>query len=216
MAKINYVLMIVVDPQSKTAVGLIKNKGPEFLIGKFTFPGGKIEPGESVEAAASRELLEEAGVVIPEDGWQKVGFTETAEYTLHVVGALSDQVAHAKQMEEELIFVMDLQEHYSKALRYGSRYTPDFIEIVDKAMEKLGIALDKSPDFEKANRWGKCFAEATMPRLRKELKEISAVAKACGSGPETDEMLYSLRRELRSRAARKAARTRKRNRKVKG
>lgn len=40
-------------------------EGP--LFGKMEFPGGKIEPGETPEEAARREVHEEVGFVIPKD-----------------------------------------------------------------------------------------------------------------------------------------------------
>ncbi|HMN97005.1 MAG TPA: (deoxy)nucleoside triphosphate pyrophosphohydrolase [Phycisphaerales bacterium] len=45
---------------------LVSRRRPDdSLGGKWEFPGGKIEPGESPEAAATRELFEELGVRHP-------------------------------------------------------------------------------------------------------------------------------------------------------
>lgn len=41
---------------------LVARRGHGPLAGFWEFPGGKIEPGESVEAAARRECIEELGV----------------------------------------------------------------------------------------------------------------------------------------------------------
>eukprot|EP01047_Picozoa_sp_COSAG01_P116468 COSAG01_NODE_45136_length_412_cov_0.817891_1_plen_59_part_10 len=35
--------------------------------GEFTFPGGAVDGGESIEAAARREVGEELGVAVPAD-----------------------------------------------------------------------------------------------------------------------------------------------------
>lgn len=44
------------------AVLLVK-RGREPSKGQFAFPGGRVEPGESLEQAARRELMEETGLV---------------------------------------------------------------------------------------------------------------------------------------------------------
>jgi 8-oxo-dGTP pyrophosphatase MutT (NUDIX family) len=210
VTKIYYVLMIAVDAGTKNAVGLVKSKGPKFLIGKLTFPGGKIEPGESVKAAASREMLEEAGIEIAPEQWREVTVTETEEYALHVVAALSDKVATARQMETELIFVMNLQEHYNKALRDGRTYTPDFVPLVEKAASTLGLVLRRETDLEwvKNSRWLVYFKKAPIAELRRELKETRAVMGAIGESIELKEIEAVLKYELHSRAAKKGARAR--------
>ena len=52
------------DPTSQVLLGYKKTG---FGQGKFTGFGGKVEPGESIEAAAQRELVEETSIQVPID-----------------------------------------------------------------------------------------------------------------------------------------------------
>ncbi len=140
MSRIRYVLMVVIDPKGEDAIGLLKTKGPEFLIGKLTFPGGKIEPEESVFTAASRELREETGVRLPAKQWHFAGYKSTDEFELHIVAARSKYVHEAKQMEAEPVLILPLAQHCRKAKESPSEYTPDFLQVVAKSLVALKIS----------------------------------------------------------------------------
>jgi 8-oxo-dGTP diphosphatase len=52
---------------------LMRRAGTGFFDGLFSLPGGHVEPGESLRAAAGRELWEETGLRVDEDDLQWMG-----------------------------------------------------------------------------------------------------------------------------------------------
>ena len=55
---------ILDGPDRPTRVLAARRSGPAELAGRWEFPGGKVEPGETCEAALVREIEEELGVAI--------------------------------------------------------------------------------------------------------------------------------------------------------
>lgn len=60
--KLEWVTTFVFSPTFGKVLLVKKNRGPDRVLGKCTGVGGKIEPGETPEAAAIREVAEEAGI----------------------------------------------------------------------------------------------------------------------------------------------------------
>lgn len=131
---IQYVLLIVHDPVADAVVGLLKQRGPEFLIGKLTFPGGKPESGETPEQAATREFREEAGLSVPVGAWKFV----CRSSVVMVLAATSADVLKAHQCDDEPVFVMSVPRQLEYAARSPALYVPDFIVLLQAALATLG------------------------------------------------------------------------------
>lgn len=57
------VAVVIVSHEGRVLVGIRPDDAAE-EAGRHEFPGGKLEPGETVAMAAARECLEEAGVAV--------------------------------------------------------------------------------------------------------------------------------------------------------
>nr|WP_294692861.1 (deoxy)nucleoside triphosphate pyrophosphohydrolase [uncultured Friedmanniella sp.] len=74
-----------------------RRSGPPALAGRWELPGGKVEPGESAEAALHRELVEELGVrvrlgaeLVPDAGrtWPLTPGLELRAWWCELVGGI--------------------------------------------------------------------------------------------------------------------------------
>jgi len=74
---------VVKDAQGRFLL-VLRTKDPE--AGRWTVPGGSVEPGETLAQAAAREVLEETGILVRvvHEVWSlDVPFGEDAVYEIH-------------------------------------------------------------------------------------------------------------------------------------
>lgn len=87
MGDLNYLMTVVaaalVRPDG--CILMQKRRAGTSLAGLWEFPGGKIDPGESPEAALVRELQEELGIAVRSDTLQAVSFASAPLTGRHLV-----------------------------------------------------------------------------------------------------------------------------------
>lgn len=107
---IHYVAVIALSTQLSRIAVLVKQKGPAHLIGKVTVPGGKVEEGETIFAAAIREFREEAGVTLPVDRLRLFSGVTGEDYPLTFVTCDTPRITNVAAQEGELekVYLEDL------------------------------------------------------------------------------------------------------------
>lgn len=83
MKIVNVVAVALMDADGR--ILLAQRPQGKAMAGLWEFPGGKIEPGETPEAAMHRELKEELGITLCERCFAPVTFVSHAYETFHLV-----------------------------------------------------------------------------------------------------------------------------------
>jgi 8-oxo-dGTP diphosphatase len=84
---LNYLMTVVAAAlvRSDGCILMQKRRAGTSLAGLWEFPGGKIDPGESPEAALVRELQEELGIAVGSDTMEAVSFASAPLTGRHLV-----------------------------------------------------------------------------------------------------------------------------------
>ena len=104
-AKRSFVLALLYSMDGRRVV-LMRRSRPAWQAGRVNALGGGIIDGETPASAARREVREECGVDVPE--WTEVLVWEDAEYRMHVMRAFSERAAEARTMEDQEVFLADV------------------------------------------------------------------------------------------------------------
>jgi len=78
-----------------------RRTAPPEAAGRWEFPGGKVEPGESPEAAVVREIREELGCAVEVTGWLPGEVSIGERHVLTVALAVLTQGAHPDPREHD-------------------------------------------------------------------------------------------------------------------
>jgi 8-oxo-dGTP pyrophosphatase MutT (NUDIX family) len=109
---IRYVLCIVgCGPQEALLYPMVRKTRPEWQAGLLNFPGGKIHDHEPMATAASREFLEETGVLIAQTKWRQIAvLRRDHDFEMHVLFAWDHMALMAQTMTDETVFLLSRAE----------------------------------------------------------------------------------------------------------
>lgn len=97
----NYTIGIYFDASFSKVALILKNR-PEWQAGKYNFPGGHIEDGETGHKCVAREFFEECGVNTHHFEWHYIAdmFNKTDGYNVQIFTLFQD-ASHGELMTNE-------------------------------------------------------------------------------------------------------------------
>ena len=126
-----YVVTLAISEDCRQVAVIKKSRGPKAVVGRYNFPGGHVEAGETLAEAAARELCEETGLVA--EAWTLVPLAkktipDVCEVYSYV--AVVPDIHQARTMTDEEITVMDIGALMHDCVLNRQSYSADFLVLL--------------------------------------------------------------------------------------
>lgn len=170
-----YVNCVLLSEDFENLVFLYKTSGPQFLLNKYNFVGGKQKAGETTVEAISREIKEEAGINITSDLFYSCFYKEFSkdgkEYKFENFAAIVPNHILEKSYtaEKEEVFFRNTKDVLMDLFTNPQTYNHDFKDL-------LKNALSKTPDKYKNPALG--YLENFISDRELKFSRIIAINKA--------------------------------------
>lgn len=138
-----YVNCVLFSDDFENIVFLHKTSGPEFLLNKYNYVGGKQEPGEDTIQSIHREIKEEAGIDIDESLLFSFSYKEFQKngknYKLENFGAVvpNSTLSKAYTAEKEEIFFRNTKDVFMDLLTNPNDFNDDFKDLFKNALKSV-------------------------------------------------------------------------------
>jgi ADP-ribose pyrophosphatase YjhB (NUDIX family) len=126
---------------------VVVRRGDSFLVvherkhgGGWYLPAGRVEPGETLEAAARRETLEESGVEIELDGILRVEHTPSHDHTRVRVFYLAHPVPGSEPRDEENEHTLGARFHTLEELRTMPLRGTEVLRVFEAVIEGAHVS----------------------------------------------------------------------------
>lgn len=127
----HYVLTLAISENCSKVAIIKKTRGPKGVVGRFNFPGGHVEEGESPAEAAARELAEETGLVV--EPWTLIPLAKKTIPDVCVIFsyvAVVPDVQQALSLTDEVVTVVDIAALMQDCVLNRQAYSADFLVLL--------------------------------------------------------------------------------------
>ena len=132
---IRYVVCLPFN-EERTHLVLVEKTHPKWQAGKWNGPGGHIEQGEAVTAAARRECKEETDLLIHWSNWEHflTLFNIVNDWEVHFLRSFTD-IINAKTKTDERVIVTPVRSLWLDPI------IPNLRWIIPLALDETGLAF---------------------------------------------------------------------------